>query len=243
MEGPLRTVWGRIAAITLGCMGLSAGALFVITYAVTGSMELGFGLFVALIVPALVVPIGSYWHVSLAQRLREANDDLKRLSETDPLTGTLNRRRFMELAERQLALGSRHGYPTSVLLIDFDHFKAVNDRFGHGGGDHVLQDATLAIGEALRDSDILARFGGEEFVVLLPHTATEGARLVAERIMVTLRQRIFRHDDQDIHVTVSIGGVGCSTSATPLDRMTSRADTLLYEAKHAGRNCCRIDTV
>jgi diguanylate cyclase (GGDEF)-like protein len=243
MEGPLKTVWGQIAAITLACMVISVAAMLLITYLATGTVEAGLGLFISLLVPALVVPVGSYWHISLAQRLRQANADLKRLSETDPLTGTLNRRRFIELADRQLTLAGRHGYPTSVLLIDFDHFKAINDRFGHGGGDQVLHDATAVMGEVLRESDILARFGGEEFIVLLPHTAAEGARLVAERIMSTVRERTFRHDDQDIHVTVSVGGVGCSTSVTPLDQMTSRADTLLYEAKHAGRNCCRIGTV
>lgn len=243
MPGPLRTVWGQVAAITLACMVLSVLVMMLITYLVTGAWEMGIGVVISLLVPALVVPVGSYWHVSLAHRLRVANAELKRLSETDSLTATYNRRRFIELAEQQLTLARRHGYPTSVLLLDFDRFKDINDRFGHAGGDHVLQEATAVMRSTLRESDVLARFGGEEFIVLLPHTAAAGARLVADRIMAAVREHTFLHDGQDIHVTLSVGGVGCPSSGTPLDRMTSRADTLLYESKHAGRDCCRIEDV
>lgn len=241
MRRLLATVWGQILVITVAGCAASVAIVTVVTVAVTGSMDLGLGLPLAILIPALLVPVGSYWHVSLTHRLRSANEQLKRLSETDPLTGTFNRRRFLELAERQLLLARRHGYPTSLLLVDFDRFKQINDRFGHAGGDRVLRDATGAIAEALRESDVLARFGGEEFIVLLPHTAASGARLVAERVMQAVSDHTFEHDAQPIQVTVSIGGVGCSASSTPLDRLTSRADTLLYEAKHAGRNCCRIE--
>ncbi|MEQ8484538.1 MAG: GGDEF domain-containing protein [Pseudomonadales bacterium] len=243
MRRLLATVWGQILVFTVACCAASVAIMAAATWAVTGTLELGLGLHMSILIPALLVPIGSYWHVSLTHRLRRANEQLKRLSETDPLTGTFNRRRFLEVAERQLLLARRHGYPTSLLLLDFDRFKDINDRFGHAGGDHVLRDATAAIAAALRESDVLARFGGEEFIVLLPHTAAPGAELVAERVMRAVRDHTFEHDGQPIHVTVSIGGVGCSASSTPLDRLTSRADTLLYEAKHAGRDRCRIETV
>ncbi len=214
-----------------------------ITFAATGSTELGVGLLISVMVPLVLVPVGSLWHISLSVRLRQANAELRRLSETDPLTHICNRRRFLEVAEHQLALARRHCFSTSLLLIDFDHFKQINDRHGHAAGDHVLVEATRLIAATLRASDTLARFGGEEFIVHLPHTAREGALTVAERIMAAVRDHTFAHGGAEIRVTLSIGGVTCETSETSLDAMTSQADSLLYESKQAGRDHCLVETL
>jgi len=147
------------------------------------------------------------------------------------------------VAEQQLALVRRHCFPTSVLIIDFDHFKSVNDDFGHLAGDRVLVEASALIRRTLRDSDTLARFGGEEFICLLPHTAREGALIVAQRIREAIRGETFEHDGQRLRVTVSIGGVTCETSETGLERLTSKADTLLYQAKQGGRDRYMIEAL
>ncbi|MEA5547664.1 GGDEF domain-containing protein, partial [Limnoraphis robusta CCNP1324] len=186
--------------------------------------------------PGILVPVSGYRHISLAARLRELNETLRTLSETDPLTQVYNRRRFLEDAEGQLSLARRHCFPTSVLLIDFDHFKEINDQFGHLAGDRVLVEACNLVRHTLRDSDTLARFGGEEFIVLLPHTAREGAVMVAERILGAIRGHVFEHEGHTMKVTVSIGGVTCEASETTLERMTSKADSLMYDAKQAGRD-------
>lgn len=236
----------RVAVITAVTTFFSVFVTGSIHYLVSGSLSgAGVGLMIAATVPLLIAPIGSWREISLTERLRAANEHLKVLSETDPLTHTLNRRRFVELAGQQLALASRHCYPTSLLLLDFDHFKQINDRYGHAMGDQVLVEATTIIRELCRESDALARFGGEEFILLLPHTAREGALLVAERIMERLRDHCVLNpatgQPTEINVTVSIGGVTSETSDAPLDRMMSRADTLLYSAKQAGRDHCVVD--
>ncbi len=107
---------------------------------------------------------------------------------------------------------------------------------GHLAGDRVLVEAAGIIRATLRDSDTLARFGGEEFIVLLPHTAREGAIMVAERVLDAVRDHAFRYDGDGVKVTVSIGGVTCETSASSLEQLTAKADDLLYEAKQAGRD-------
>lgn len=236
-----RRVLRQTLSLTISVIIGSVAITCLIRYLATGEVGLGVGILIAVLAPAVLAPIGSYFHISMAAALRDANDKLRVLSETDPLTGIFNRRRFLDVAEGQLALARRHCFPTSVLLIDFDRFKAINDEFGHLAGDQVLVEASRVIGTTLRESDTLARFGGEEFICLLPHTAREGALMVAQRIIEAMREHTFRHGDADIQVTVSIGGVSCGTSETSLERMTSIADSLMYQAKQSGRNRYMIE--
>jgi diguanylate cyclase len=243
MDSRQRVVVRKTAVVTLLCIAVSLVISTVMTYVVTGHLEFGLGGYISILIPAIIAPIGSYTHISLASRLREANELLRSLSETDPLTQTCNRRRFLEVAVQQLALAQRHCFPTSLLLIDFDHFKQINDRLGHVAGDRVLVDATRIMSATLRQSDTLARFGGEEFIVLLPHTAREGAQMVAERMMAAIRSHEFLHGGEAFRVTVSVGGVTCETSETTLDTMTSKADRQLYASKQAGRDRCMIETL
>ena len=248
MDKTRQTVIGRVLAITAASMVTSLALTLLVRYFYHGGLAgSGLSALIAALVPLLIAPIGSWREISLTQRLRIANERLKTLSETDPLTQTLNRRRFLEIAQQQLALAARHCYPTSLLLIDFDHFKLINDRHGHAVGDQVLVESTALIKEMCRESDALARFGGEEFILLLPHTAREGAKMVADRIMQTLRDHIV-HDPASglpmrLSVTVSIGGVTSEASESALDVMMSRADALLYDAKQAGRDHYLIDVL
>lgn len=243
MDARRHLILRQTLLFTICCIAGSVAITVAVTRVVTGSFDPGLGLFIAVLAPALLVPFGSYFHISMAVRLQEANEQLKALSETDPLTGAYNRRRFLEVADHQLALARRHCFPTSVLIIDFDHFKSVNDDFGHLAGDRVLVEASALIRRTLRESDTLARFGGEEFICLLPHTAREGALMVAQRIREAIRSETFAHDGQRLRVTVSIGGVTCETSETGLERLTSKADTLLYQAKQGGRDRYMIEAL
>jgi diguanylate cyclase (GGDEF)-like protein len=243
MDARQRAIARQTLTATLLCTGASVAITAAATFLVTGGLDLGLGIYIAILVPIMIAPVAGYAHISVSTQLRDANERLRALSETDPLTQTFNRRRFLEVALQQLALARRYCFPTTLLLIDFDNFKQINDQLGHAAGDRVLVDAAGIMGGALRDSDTLARFGGEEFIVLLPHTAREGALLVAERVMTAIRSHTFHHQDHEIRVTVSIGGVTCETSETTLDAMTSKADLLLYASKQAGRDHCRIESL
>jgi diguanylate cyclase (GGDEF)-like protein len=210
------------------------------------------GLLIASLAPAIIAPIGSWSYISLSHRLQLANNKLRVLSEVDSLTSTLNRRTFMDVAEKHLNLAARHGFPTSLMVLDFDHFKQVNDQHGHAMGDKVLVQTIDVIQQAIRETDVIARIGGEEFILLLPHTAREGAILLAQRILEVVRQNQIgaleqSHGNQPLKdglsVTISIGGATCATSSTNLDEMMSRADKLLYDAKQAGRDCYMIEAI
>lgn len=158
---------------------------------------------------------------------------LEERSTHDPLTGVLNRRGFAMFYEHQRMQMRRAGKPVTLMAIDLDHFKAINDRHGHLVGDKVLVHVARAIRQALRESDDVARFGGEEFIVLLPDSDEHNAALAAQRIRDTLRKGA---DAQLPMCTVSIG-VGCHLSEDEsLDALLARADAALYRAKQNGRD-------
>jgi diguanylate cyclase (GGDEF)-like protein len=161
---------------------------------------------------------------------------LQRASEHDSLTGLLNRRGIQaRLAQESHRLG-RQGQPFSVLSIDVDHFKRINDRHGHPAGDAVLQALGQTLKQVGRDVDLPARAGGEEFWVLLPATHAEGARLVAERLIAAVRELRVPAPGGQIAFTVSIGIVTAERAQESLDTVMQRLDTALYRAKQAGRD-------
>jgi diguanylate cyclase (GGDEF)-like protein len=165
----------------------------------------------------------------LEERLRD-------LATKDELTGLCNRRHFIELAEIELSRSRRKSAPTALAMLDIDHFKLVNDHFGHATGDRALLELARAMKETLRGSDISARIGGEEFVVLLPETTLEGALSVTER----LRERVGRAeiptgDGRLAKITVS-AGIAELLPTEGLDALLKRADDALYLAKERGRN-------
>lgn len=172
----------------------------------------------------------------LLERLTLQNEALEELATTDALTGLSNRRRLFEHLDEEILRSRRYGTPLSVLLIDLDHFKRVNDTWGHSVGDQVLRNAARALSEASRDTDLAVRYGGEEFVLLLPETALEGALTLAE----TLRARL-QDTPTDlpagrrIEITISLG-VATLRNGENAEELMSRADAALYAAKHKGRN-------
>ncbi len=161
--------------------------------------------------------------------------ELTRLARTDSLTGTANRRHFLDLAEREMERSDRYGRPLAVVMLDVDHFKQINDCHGHAFGDMVLQGVAAACRAVLRDVDCLGRLGGEEFAVLLPETALAGALDVAERLRLAIAQ-LPMPDTGKPAITASLGVAERLRGEGVFDHLLGRADAALYHAKTEGRN-------
>ena len=166
-----------------------------------------------------------------------AEKELERLARTDVLTGVTNRRHFFELAETEFARARRYDHPLAVILLDVDHFKRVNDQYGHLAGDQILQMVAREAKEHLRSTDIFARYGGEEFICLLPEQDQDGALKMAERIRRRVEQSNAEFEGQSINVTASIGlALLKRETDRTLERLIDRADEALYQSKAMGRN-------
>lgn len=166
--------------------------------------------------------------------------ELRRLANRDLLTGTLTRRAFEDSARREIARCRRHGTPASLALFDLDHFKAINDTFGHAAGDDVLRTVALTCTEALRESDALGRVGGEEFAILLVGAGPAEARATLERLRRAIEAaRILARPD--LVFTASFGAVAFAPRFVGLADWMAAADACLYAAKRAGRNRCVIE--
>lgn len=175
-------------------------------------------------------------------RVRRLGADLhamQMLADTDGLTGLLNRRAFLPLANDALSYFMRYRRAICTLMIDIDHFKRVNDLYGHASGDSVIRHIGSIISEAIRTTDKVARFGGEEFVVLLRETDLKGAAVLAERIRQTVAETVFEPDGQCLRATISIGIAEAEFTDGDIDHTIERADRALYAAKSGGRNCVR----
>jgi len=158
------------------------------------------------------------------------------LATTDGLTGLSNHRTFQERLAEELSRASRFGNDLSLLIIDIDHFKSINDTYGHQAGDTVLKGVAAAIRESIRCIDFAARYGGEEFVAILPLTGCSGAHLVAERIRAKIEETVFEHDGLKIRLTVSVGFACFPVDAEDQQQLIAKADEYLYYAKEHGRN-------
>lgn len=162
--------------------------------------------------------------------------ELAKLASQDPLTGAFNRRRLEEEALRVQARSIRTGKPMAVMMIDVDHFKTVNDRFGHQVGDEVLKHVAKIIETTIRADDYFGRYGGEEFCILLPSTAKDEAYAMGERLRQIYADTSYLFDGQHIHSTISIGIADSADVGTEFKTLVQAADKALYEAKQAGRN-------
>lgn len=170
-----------------------------------------------------------------AMTTRRLHLHLEKLASHDPLTGLLNRHALDAAIEREMARSARHLYPLSVLVMDLDHFKRINDTFGHDAGDAVLKAFAQAAAAALRRDDVLGRQGGEEFLALLPGSGHASALVVAERIRAAVAATSLLHDGRTVGVTVSIG-VATARDSGSWEPALRAADAALYEAKRTGRN-------
>ncbi|MCU7372492.1 diguanylate cyclase [Paucibacter sp. O1-1] len=167
---------------------------------------------------------------------REAHEALRRSIFCDHLTGLANRRAFFEAAEIELQRWARQPRPLSLVMIDADHFKQINDRHGHAAGDAVLRHLAVALGACSRSLDVVARVGGEEFILLLPDTTIDGAEALASRLCQSIAERPVEIDGHCVRYTVSAGVAQMQAGVAGLDALIKRADAALYQAKALGRN-------
>lgn len=185
------------------------------------------------IAPLILV---AYITTMLSADIRRALVQIKSLSETDDLTGVLNRRAVTAMADRLLKQASRYGRPFGVLMIDSDSLKTVNDTYGHEVGNELLKLTVHCVRDELRDADIIARYGGDEYLVLLPETPCSGAAGVARRVRDRIQSTPLHHDGRTIPVTASIG-VACFPDHGPdFGTVLKRADDAMYASKKKGKN-------
>ncbi len=195
-----------------------------------------------------IVPLrdarGSVTHFATIGRdlsaTKQLQQELRLMASTDPLTGLLNRRRFLEQAETEFLRSQRYQHELATVMLDIDHFKTINDTHGHFAGDQVLIAMSRAAENLLRGTDILGRWGGEEFVILMPETPLTGAAILAERLREVLARLAVDTTAGTLHFTVSAGLAARGGADAGITDILQRADSALYAAKQHGRNRIQI---
>ncbi len=177
---------------------------------------------------------------AILAQLTQAHNNLQELSRLDGLTGLVNRKFVMESLEMEVHRSHRFQHPFLLALIDVDHFKAINDRYGHPCGDYVLKACAQTIRKALRPADIVGRYGGEEFAVGLVECDTASAEHILDRVRLSIANTVFQFEEEKISVTISIGAMPMCDAADRIELMLRKADDALYSAKEAGRNRVQI---
>lgn len=209
-------------------------AIFILLIGATSAAGLLTALLASTLAPLAVALPLSHRNFRVMLELHLSRREIERLSRTDDLTQTYNRRYFMDMAQRELSLATRHGYVVSLLLIDLDEFKQVNDRLGHLAGDRALAACATTIGGSIRREDVVGRFGGDEFLVLAPYSDLDSAAMLAERIRRALASANLVVGGQVMGFKASIGVV-CSQGRTrDADELLRMADQALYRAKELG---------
>jgi len=193
--------------------------------------------FISFSIAVILAPMVTFGFIHLSQQLDTAEGQMSSMAAEDFLTKTLNRRHFMKVAEMELDRAKRYKHPMTLMIIDADNFKVINDTHGHAVGDEVLRKLADICKASLRKSDILGRYGGEEFVILLPETPKKWGKIVAERIRESLQNASIKTStNATVVFTVSIGLSGSDKEFISLNKLMSAADKALYLAKKQGRN-------
>jgi len=199
---------------------------------------------IATLVPLIVAPIVGFVLVNSLIKVHELEKEMRALATVDYLTKLLSRRAWIQQAEKYIQLAKRSSSNYSILMIDLDNFKAINDQYGHIAGDKVLVEFSQIVSKLCRSSDFSARFGGEEFIILLPDTSVQQAQHFTDRLHNAIRKLVISHDNNDITFTISIGislqctnedGENCN-----IDTLISKSDDALYQAKRQGKNCTYV---
>ncbi len=198
-------------------------------------------LFLGIFVTLLLLGLVYFFIFRLIKKLTKAQQKIQLMLTTDELTGLHNRRHFFERLEEELRRAKRYGHDMSCIMLDIDHFKKVNDTYGHLTGDMVLTTLALLLKTGFRETDVVARYGGEEILILLPETDAEQALSVAEKIRAMVEEQEMTDDEgRTIRITVSLGVAGISLerleSLSDPDELIKCADEALYRAKEGGRN-------
>jgi diguanylate cyclase (GGDEF)-like protein len=196
-----------------------------------------FGLTLSILLPILICPPVCYQSAKLVHDLRRARSELQIIAHTDKLTGVLNRRGFDKAAQASLEAARNAGHPTSVLVCDIDHFKRLNDGFGHDFGDRTLMHVADILGSFAQSHNfVVGRQGGDEFVMMLPGTVLAQAAAIAESIRIACGKITLGGEEADASLSVSIGVAASAQSGTSLSALIRRADVALYDVKRTGRN-------
>ncbi|TYK67446.1 GGDEF domain-containing protein [Colwellia echini] len=169
------------------------------------------------------------------KHILELSKKYQQLAHFDPLTQLSNRRDALRILKREQARIARSNESLSIIICDIDHFKKVNDRYGHNAGDAVLRELAKLFTDSIREQDCVARWGGEEFLFILPQTLAVNANIIAEKIQNQLKHYVISYEDKSIKVTVSMG-ISQFTAEQSIDEVINRADKFLYQAKDSGRN-------
>lgn len=206
----------------------------------TPSGPVGFGPVQAMAIPELIIlesiiamMLLGFGCLMLSNEF--TNHQLRRLAERDALTDVFNRRSFMLLLDKAMSRASRKNGPLAVLMVDLDHFKSINDSWGHKVGDDALRHFVEIATQCLRNDDIIGRIGGEEFAILLPDSNLEGASRTASRLRALIANTPLQHNMQALHITASIG-VASALASESAETLLDRADQAMYRAKQNGRN-------
>jgi diguanylate cyclase (GGDEF)-like protein len=232
--------WGRwrvLVGVTLFAVVASMGLTLLLLQALGRAQSIPIGLAIAGVVPLIIAPLVFNVLIKLVFEIESTRAALHRLATRDALTQTYNRGYFTERLEAEAVRAARTGQALALLMIDADEFKSINDRFGHAAGDQVLQLMAQACQSSLRPYDLLARFGGEEFVVLLPEATLAQACEVAERVIAAVAAlEPATPTGEPLRVTVSVGVAVLASTDSGGTSLLHRADAALYHAKRNGRN-------
>lgn len=228
--GGARLLARGVGLMIVGCA--MTVAVFGLTFRPETTTFVMLGCLPLLVAYPIIVGVTTY---RLARRVREQNRMLATLSRTDGLTGLLNRTHWLEVVSSELKRHWRTDAPVSLLILDIDHFKSVNDQYGHLVGDEALRNIAKVLSETLREPDTPGRYGGEEFGVVLPDTNSEGACVIAERIRRNVEAAVVT-SNPEVRCTVSIGVAEASADLSDSRQWIERADRALYRAKALGRN-------
>ena len=236
-----RTILRRygITAVTIGMTLISILLSLGITWSVNALLNggpLGEGLAIAILAPLLIAPLMSLQILRLLSKLDEAERQLQVLSHTDELTQTYNRRYFMQYADQELKRAQRSGETFSIAILDLDNFKQINDQWGHLVGDQVLRELPRMFTEHIRQADVFARYGGDEFIFLFPQTNRQQIQVWADRIYEKFAGRSIQLEDLEIQPLFSVGIAVFESSMSDLDELLKQADDSLYQAKRKGGN-------
>lgn len=226
-----------VILITAFSILLSVTVTVLISYSISGYQSLGVAIPIAIVVPLIAAPASSWPLMGLLIKIDSLEKEMRELATFDSLTGLLSRRAFLHDAKNFIALAKRERMSFSVIVLDLDKFKSINDNFGHLAGDEVLKHFAQTIKSLVRKSDLIGRLGGEEFALLLPNTSRTEACALSDRLHQSIRRSSVVYENVSISYSVSMGVV--SLGADEMDTIESalkQADQSLYHAKGRGRD-------
>lgn len=231
-----------VALITIFSICLSLIITAFATFIIDASQQIVYiTSVIAIVVPLIIAPIVGLVLVNSLLKIHAMEQEMRELATIDDLTKLLSRRAWLQQARKYIRLAKRTDSLYSVLMIDLDNFKSINDRYGHTAGDKVLIKFGETLNQLCRASDFSARFGGEEFIILLPDTSLQQTQQFTDRLHKVIREIVVIHEANQITFTISIGvSSQCNTEHCNIDTLISQSDSALYHAKQQGKNCTYI---